>query len=121
MIPPERRSPPRATGGEGEGRDRAECTPDPIEGATVTAETAALLAFDVDAAIREAKRRPLPPPEVLAAARRRNKLSALRYLEAAARRGETGGDEKTSELLARLRRDQLRAAGLDERLVRAVR
>ena len=83
---------------------------------------AEVLAFDIDAALREAKLQPLPPPEVRAAARRRNKLAAFRFLQSAARRGvRTPDDADSDELLAQLRRDALREAGLDERLVREVR
>jgi len=63
-------------------------------------------------------RSPLPAREVLAAARRRNRAAAFRYLEAAGRRGLRSDDPKSEALLARFRRDALREAGVDERLVR---
>ena len=84
----------------------------------MTPETEALLAFDVDAVLASARRRPLPPPEVLASARRRNKASAFLYLQVAGRRGVRSDDPKTEALLARFRRDALRERGVDERLVR---
>lgn len=84
----------------------------------MTPETAALLGFDVDEVLAEARRRPLPPPEVLAAARRRNKAAAFLYLQAAGRRGMRSEDPASEALLARFRRDALREAGVDERLVR---
>ena len=84
----------------------------------MTPETEILLALDVDAVLLEAKGRPLPAAEVLAAARRRNKASAFLHLQAAGRRGVVSEDPKTESLLARFRRDALREAGVDERLVR---
>lgn len=83
-----------------------------------TPETEALLAVDVDAAITAAQARPLPPPEVLAAARKRNRVAAFRYMHDAARRGVTSDDPKSETLLEGFRRDVLREAGVDERLVR---
>lgn len=84
----------------------------------MTPATEALLAFDVDAVLAEARRRPLPPPEVLASARRRNRAGAFLALRAAGRRGVVSDDPRTEALLARFRRDALRSAGVDERLVR---
>ncbi|MHB8799807.1 MAG: hypothetical protein ACYDBY_15205 [Thermoanaerobaculia bacterium] len=81
----------------------------------MTPETAALLAFDVGALSLG----PLPAPEVLAAARRRNRAAAFLHLQSAARRGVTTPDDATTEaLLLTFRRDALREAGIDERLVR---
>ena len=84
----------------------------------MTPETEVLLRFDVDAVLASPRRRPLPPPEVLASARRRNKASAFLYLQAAGRRGVRSEDTATEALLGRFRRDALREAGVDERLVR---
>jgi hypothetical protein len=84
----------------------------------MTPETEILLAFDVGAVLLEAKGRPLPPPEVLAAGRRRNRAAAFLYLQSAARRGDRSDDPATEALLAAFRRDALRARGVDERLVR---
>ena len=78
----------------------------------------AVTEFDVDEILREAKRRPLPAPEVLAAARRRNRAAAFLFLRDAGRRGERSDDPASEELLARFRRDALRERGVDERLVR---
>ena len=84
----------------------------------MTPETESLLSFDVDEVLAEARRRPLPPPEVLASARRRNKAGAFLSLQAAGRRGVVSDDPRTEALLGRFRRDALREAGVDERLVR---
>ena len=91
----------------------------------MTPATEALLAFDVDAVLAEARRRQGHDhqndgrvAEVLASARRRNKASAFLYLQVAGRRGVRSDDPKTEALLARFRRDALRSAGVDERLVR---
>ena len=85
----------------------------------MTPESEALLALDVDELIREARRPAMPSREVLAAARRRNRALAYRYLQTAARRGVRTPDDSASEaLLASFRRDALREAGVDERLVR---
>jgi hypothetical protein len=84
----------------------------------LTPESAVLLAFDVDEALRAAARVPLPPAEVLAATRRRTRAGAFLYFQAAARRGVRSDDPGTEALLAKFRRDALRAAGVDERLVR---
>ena len=84
----------------------------------MTPETEVLLRFDVDAVLASPRRRPLPPPEVLTAARRRNKAGAFLHLQAAGRRGVRSDDPKTEALLARFRRDALRERGVDERLVR---
>lgn len=84
----------------------------------MTPETVALLAFDVDEVLTEARRRPLPPPEVLASARRRNRASAFLFLRDAARRGVRSADPTTEEILSRFRRDALRERGVDERLIR---
>jgi len=84
----------------------------------VTPETAALLGFALDEVLAEARRRPLPPAEVLAAARRRNRARAFLFLQDAARRGVRSDDPASEALLARFRRDALREAGVDERLVR---
>jgi hypothetical protein len=82
----------------------------------MTPETAALLAFDVGALALG----PLPAPEVLAAARRRNRAAAFLHLQAAARRGVTSDDPSSEVILVRFRRDALREAGVDERLVRVL-
>ena len=84
----------------------------------MTPETEVLLRFDVDEVLASPRRRPLPPPEVLASARRRRRAGAFLYLQAAGRRGVRSDDPKTEALLARFRRDALRSAGVDERLVR---
>lgn len=84
----------------------------------MTPETEVLREFDVDEVLREAKNRPLPAPEVLAAARRRNRAAAFRFLQDAGRRGVRSDDPASEELLARFRRDALRERGVDERLVR---
>lgn len=85
----------------------------------MTPESEALLALDVDRVLREANPPAMPAREVLAAARRRNRAAAFRFLQAAARRGvTTPGDAESERLLASFRRDALREAGVDERLVR---
>jgi len=84
----------------------------------VTPETAALLAFDLDEALRSAVGRSLPSPSALSAARRRNRAAAFLYLRNAAARGVTSEDPKSEALIAAFRRDALREAGVDERLVR---
>lgn len=84
----------------------------------MTPDTEVLREFDVDEVLLEAKRRPLPAPEVLAAARRRNRAAAFRFLQDAGRRGVRSDDPASEELLARFRRDALRERGVDERLVR---
>ena len=84
----------------------------------MTPETEVLLRFDVDAVLASPRRRPLPPPEVLASARRRNRAAAFRFLQDAGRRGVRSDDPASKELLARFRRDALRERGVDERLVR---
>jgi hypothetical protein len=84
----------------------------------VTPETESLVALDVDGLLRLARGRALPPAEVLAAARRRNRARAFLFLQDAARRGVRSDDPKTEALLARFRRDALRERGVDERLVR---
>lgn len=84
----------------------------------MTPETTALLAFGVDEALTAARGRALPPAEVLAAARRRNRARAFLSLQDAARRGVHSDDPATEALLGRFRRDALREAGVDERLVR---
>lgn len=84
----------------------------------MTPETEALLAFDLNEVLRAARGRSLQPAEVLAAARRRNRARAFLSLQEAARRGVRAEDPATEALLAKFRRDALREAGLDERLVR---
>ncbi|MBP7678634.1 MAG: hypothetical protein KBB14_20180 [Thermoanaerobaculia bacterium] len=84
----------------------------------MTPETEVLLRFDVDEVLQAAARTTLPPAEVLATARRRNKAAAFLHLQAAGRRGVRSDDPKTDALLARFRRDALRERGVDERLVR---
>ncbi|MHB8800072.1 MAG: hypothetical protein ACYDBY_16590, partial [Thermoanaerobaculia bacterium] len=46
----------------------------------MTPESEVILAFDVDEVLAEARRRPLPSPEVLGSARRRNREHAERFL-----------------------------------------
>lgn len=81
-------------------------------------ETPVLLSFDPDAIVEAAARRPPLPAEKIAQARRRNRAAAFLALRAAARRGVTSDDPATEALLAKFRRDALREAGVDERLVR---
>lgn len=84
----------------------------------MTAETEIILTFDVDEVLQAAAQTPLPPAEVLATARRRSKVAAFLYLQAAGRRGVTSEDPASEALLAAFRRDALRERGVDERLVR---
>ncbi len=84
----------------------------------MTPGTTAILDFDVDEVLRLGRGRALPPAEVLAAARRRNRARAFLFLQDAARRGVRSEDPATEALLGRFRRDALREAGVDERLVR---
>lgn len=67
---------------------------------------AEVLAFDIDATLREAKLQPLPPPEVRAAARRRNRAAAYVHLRDLARSGFRSPDPETERLLAMLRRER---------------
>jgi hypothetical protein len=75
------------------------------------------LTFNVDAFLEEAARPPLPA-EARAALRARNRAAAVLFLRAAARQGITSDDPATETLLAKFRRDALREAGVDERLIR---
>lgn len=84
----------------------------------MTPASAALLAFDVDEALSKAALCPLLLCGQVAAARRRNRLSAFLFLQAVGRRGVMSDDPSTETLLAKFRRDALREAGVDERLVR---
>lgn len=84
----------------------------------MTPETEIVLTFNVDEVLQAATRTPLPPAEVLATARRRNKAAAFLALQAAGRRGVVSDDPKSEALLAAFRRDALRERGVDERLVR---
>lgn len=68
--------------------------------------TAALLSFDIGAAIAAAKARPLPAPEELRVARRRNRAAAYIYLRDRARSGVRSTDPATERLLAMLRRER---------------
>jgi hypothetical protein len=75
------------------------------------------LSFDIDEVLREVAKVPRDEARRLW---KRNKAAAARYLKDAARRGVQGKDLGTEAVLWRFRRDVLREAGVDERLVRLV-
>lgn len=74
-------------------------------------------AFDVDETLRSA--RPLPE-EDLRRIRKGSKIAAFLFMKTAARSGVKAEDPSSEALLARFRRDVLREAGVDERLIRVV-
>lgn len=78
----------------------------------------ALISFDPESILLDMALSPAAPPVGAATARRRNRAAAFLFLQAAARRGVTSEDPKTEALLAAFRRDALREAGVDERIVR---
>ena len=72
-------------------------------------------AFDIDEALGHARK--LSEGEIRQF-RKRNKLAALAHLRSAARQGLRVEDPVSEALLSKFRRDALREAGVDERLVR---
>lgn len=59
-------------------------------------------------------------PERVVSVVTRNRAAAAIHLRRLAREGRRSTDPYTAEVLARIRRDLLREAGVDERIVRAI-